>query len=98
MRPIDADELLEHAWREKLDSRESVAKMIENAPTAFKGDLTWVHPKYIPLTSAQNDLFLSYQTGWALQVVYWRTGCGWRRIDTNDPVDPELVAQINLPD
>ena len=98
MRPIDADELLEHAWREKLDSRELIAKLIEDAPTAFKGDLTWVHPKYIPLTSAQNDLFLSYQTGWALQVVYWRTGYGWRRIDNNDSVNPELVAQINLPD
>lgn len=98
MRPIDADELLEHAWRDKLDSRELIAKMIKDAPTAFKGDLTWVHPKYIPLTSVQNDLFLSYQTGWALQVVYWRTDYGWRRIDTNDPVDPELVAQINLPD
>ena len=98
MRPINADELLEHVWREKLDSRELIAKTIEDIPTIFKGDLTWIHPKYIPLTSAQNDLFLSYQTGRALQVVYWRTGYGWRRIDNNDPVNPELVAQINLPD
>ena len=33
MRLIDADELLEHAYREKLDSRELIADMIENAPT-----------------------------------------------------------------
>ena len=33
MRLIDADELLEHAWRDKLDSRELIAKMIDNAPT-----------------------------------------------------------------
>lgn len=33
MRLIDADELMEHAWRDKLDSRELIAAMIENAPT-----------------------------------------------------------------
>lgn len=33
MRLIDADELLEHAYRDKLDSRELIAKMIKNAPT-----------------------------------------------------------------
>lgn len=33
MRIIDADELMEHVWRDKLDSRELIAKMIENAPT-----------------------------------------------------------------
>ena len=33
MRLIDADELIEHAWRDKLDSRELIAGMIDNAPT-----------------------------------------------------------------
>ena len=33
MRLIDADELLEHAGRDKLDSRELIAKMIMDAPT-----------------------------------------------------------------
>jgi hypothetical protein len=33
MRIIDADELMEHVWRDKLDSRELIAKMIDNAPT-----------------------------------------------------------------
>lgn len=33
MRLIDADELLEHTYRDKLDSRELIAKMIKNAPT-----------------------------------------------------------------
>lgn len=33
MRLIDADELMEHVYRDKLDSRELIAKMIENAPT-----------------------------------------------------------------
>lgn len=33
MRLIDANELMEHTWRDKLDSRELIAKMIEEAPT-----------------------------------------------------------------
>lgn len=33
MRLIDADELIEHAWRDKLDSRELIAQMISTAPT-----------------------------------------------------------------
>lgn len=98
MRLIDADELLEHVWIDKLDSRELIAQMIKKAPTAFDGDLTWMHPKYIPFTSKQNDLFLAYRMGWPLCVVYFRTGEGWRRIDNNNSVSPELIAHINLPD
>lgn len=33
MRLIDADELIEHAYRDRLDSRELIADMINNAPT-----------------------------------------------------------------
>ena len=44
MRLIDADELIEHAWREKLDSRELIVQMIENAPTIKE------IPTRIPLT------------------------------------------------
>lgn len=33
MRLIDADELMEHAWRDKLNSRELIAEMIAKAPT-----------------------------------------------------------------
>lgn len=33
MRLIDADELMEHIGRDKLDSRESIMKMVENTPT-----------------------------------------------------------------
>lgn len=36
MRLIDADELLEHAYRDRLDSRELIADMIRNAPTIKK--------------------------------------------------------------
>ncbi len=33
MRLIDADELMEHVYRDKLDSRELIADMVNNAPT-----------------------------------------------------------------
>lgn len=33
MRLIDADELMEHVRRDKLDSRELIADMVNNAPT-----------------------------------------------------------------
>ena len=40
MRLIDADELMEHAMRDKLDSRELIWQMIENAPT-IPYDMKW---------------------------------------------------------
>ena len=51
MRLIDADELMEHAGRDKLDSRELIMQMIKNAPTMSpviktKGDM--LHPKEAP--------------------------------------------------
>lgn len=36
MRLIDADELMEHVYRDKLDSRELIAEMIKNAPTVIE--------------------------------------------------------------
>lgn len=33
MRLIDADELMEHIGRDRLDSREAIMGMVENAPT-----------------------------------------------------------------
>lgn len=39
MRLIDADELMENAGRNKLDSRELIMQMIENAPTINQKDI-----------------------------------------------------------
>lgn len=33
MRLIDADELIEHVWRDRLDSRERIANLVESIPT-----------------------------------------------------------------
>ena len=32
-RPIDADELLAHVWRDRLDSRERIADLVKSMPT-----------------------------------------------------------------
>lgn len=37
-RCVDADELLEHAWRNKLDSRKLIAGMIDSAPTVIPAE------------------------------------------------------------
>lgn len=44
MRLIDADALIERAYRERLDSRELIAQMIESAPTITEDEVvtTWV--------------------------------------------------------
>lgn len=63
-----------------------------------EGDLTWLDPKYVPLTSIQGDLFVAFKYGWPLVIAYWRTGNGWRTLCGNTSIDPDLVAHINLPD
>lgn len=39
MRLIDANELIEHVYRDKLDSRELIVQMIENAPTVNRYEI-----------------------------------------------------------
>jgi hypothetical protein len=53
MRLIDADELLEHVWRDKLDSREAIAKMVESAPTIKVEPASAASVKRIP--KIEND-------------------------------------------
>ena len=46
MRLIDADELLEHVWRDAYDSRESVAEMVKRQ-------------NLVPLNATNGDMFLA---------------------------------------
>ena len=55
MRLIDADELLEHVGRDKLDSRELIMQMIINAPTVHVEDPILVSIKE-RLSDIENDL------------------------------------------
>jgi len=44
MRLINADELIEHVWLDRLDSRERIAEMVYSAPTIaeFDGEINRV--------------------------------------------------------
>lgn len=47
MRKIDADELMEHVWRDRLDTRERIADMVRNASTVKDepvGMTGWICP------------------------------------------------------
>ena len=67
MRLIDADALMEHIWRDKLDSRELIAKMVDDAPTIFaerkgKWEKRWhsVFKEEIPCCSVCNN-FMAFR-------------------------------------
>ena len=47
MRLIDADELMEHIGRDRLDSREAIMGMVENAPT-IQPEQRWIPVTEIP--------------------------------------------------
>ena len=47
MRLVDADELIERAYRERLDSRELIAQMIESAPTVEPKHGHWIEVQRI---------------------------------------------------
>lgn len=61
MRLVDANELIEHAWRDKLDSRELIVEMIENSPTIKE------IPTTIPINVFEQLISLELRTGhWIL--------------------------------
>lgn len=80
MRLIDADELVEHAWRDKLDSRELIAQMIENAPTVKE------IPTKIPISVFEKLILQEPKTGrWIRKTVagcfvYGCDNCGWQQL------------------
>lgn len=111
MRLIDADELMEHVWRDKLNSRELIAKMVENAPTI----------KEIP-TKIPIDIFeqlISQKTGWIpvsskrlpeinewvicqcranIYEVLKFTNYGWYHDDMHCYMDGFVIAWMPLPE
>jgi hypothetical protein len=44
MRLIDADELIEHVWRDRVDSRERIANLVESMPTIKTIPATGIAP------------------------------------------------------
>ena len=57
MRLINADELMEHVWRDRLDSRELIVEMIEKAPTVKE------IPTNIPIDVFEQLLSMHVKTG-----------------------------------
>ena len=53
MRLIDADELMEHVGRDRLDSRELIAEMIRNAPTVADETLCKESEAYVTYLERQ---------------------------------------------
>ena len=68
MRLIDADELMEHATRDRLDSRELIVQMILNAPTVQSRDLL----EY----SAEELIKLSRQEKVQIEILFEPDGYG----------------------
>lgn len=86
MRLINADDLMEHVWRDKLDSRELIAKMVDNAPTVKE------IPTNIPINVFEQLISQGPKTGrWIKFVV---NGQHKIRCDKCDYIEPEYVTHI----
>lgn len=46
MRLIDADELIEYVWRDRVDSRERIANLVESMPTVRETEGVWTVGKF----------------------------------------------------
>ena len=93
MRLIDADELIEHAWRDKLDSRERIAEMIENAPTIK------VIPTKIPIDIFEQLVSQAPKMGhWIDTDNYYRrwkcSECGYHTRDEEPNYCPNCGAEM----
>jgi len=96
MRTIDADNLLIQIQDLSERNQKLFGDLINESPTIRSG-LDWEDPRNVSLKSAQENLFLCYQTGYPLTVGYWRTGYGWRVLGSDVTISPKCVARINLP-
>ena len=68
MRLIDATELMEHVYRDKLDSRELIVQLIENMPTIKSMDNDYSNiltalKKQIPQKVTKSSYFYGYIYG-----------------------------------
>lgn len=53
MRLIDGDELLEHVWRDRLDSRERIANLVKHMPTIEPKKGKWTDNNACPFCGFQ---------------------------------------------
>ena len=68
MRLIDADELIEHVWRDRVDSRERIANLVESMPTIKETRGAWQIGKFSDDDHRYNDW--SYRCNQCGEVVF----------------------------
>ena len=64
MRLIDADELIEHVWRDRLDSRELIAQMVNRAPTAMELPGKLIVWQYCSNLNDINEAIITQDENW----------------------------------
>ena len=93
MRLIDADELMKHVWRDKLDSRELIAKMVDNAPTVEE------IPTKIPIGIFEKLVSQEPKTRYCKDCKWWKDSDGaFRRgigAESRCPINREEVYEGN---
>lgn len=73
MRLIDADELIEHVWRDRVDSRERIANLVESMPTVRETNGVWLAGKF-----TEDDLQRGLAREQADIDYFMRQACGSR--------------------
>ena len=68
MRLIDGDELIEHVWRDRLDSRERIANLVESMPTIKETEGVWIVGKFTEDDRRYNDR--SYKCNQCQEIVF----------------------------
>lgn len=59
--------------------------------------LDWQTIEEARKTLWSDNLYLAYQPGYALTIVDWKSGSGFKDIKTREIVYPTMIALINLP-
>lgn len=86
MRLIDADELIERAYRERLDSRELIAQMIESAPTVEPKHGHWANKGFEPVRCSVCGITVDAINGipWAIKGFKFCPHCGAKMDEVED--------------
>ena len=93
-RLIDADALMEHVYRDRLDSRELIAEMVRNAPAIEPG------PRWIPcaksLPPSGTACFVTVECNGEKStcISTFDHGIGWSNLEYGERV----VSWMKLPD
>lgn len=63
----------------------------------FNNKLKWITAEE-GRKDTYNKLYLAWQPGYPMMIADWRTGRGYRDVNTDISINPVLVAYINMPE